>query len=222
MVVVITSRLKQQDGFIPTGILRGYIIPAVKSNSPLQENTKALNRLRSLYRFWQTANYDDRDKRRKELATEDSSPKRKLYVNKQFGFSVNYGAELVVSAETLEPPFVFRKTGFGGLPSFNVAVANIPQGLKLEKSEEYVLGFMKGMNEFSDIKVNDKELIHLADGTTANYFEIGAQYNNTELVIAGVIGYKKKKLIGVAALGALETPIEYLKGMVRSLNLVQK
>ena len=143
-------------------------------------------------------------------------------MNKQFGFSVNYDAELVVSAETLEPPFVFRKTGLRGLPSFNVAVDNIPHGLKLEKSDEYVLGVMKGMNEFSDTKVNHKEVIHLADGTTANYYEIGAKYQNIELVIAGVIGYKNKKLIGVAAIGALETPIEYLKGMVRSLNLVQQ
>ena len=218
MVVVFTSRLKEQDVLIPGGILRGYIIPAVKSNSPLPENTKASKRLRSLDRFWQTANYDDRDKRRKELATEDPSPKRKLYVNKQFGFSAEYDAELVVSPQTLEPPFVFRKTGLRGLPSFNVSVDDIPHGLKLEKSEEYVLGFMKGMNQFSDIKVNHKEVIHLPDGTTANYFEIGAKYQIYEMVIAGVIGYKNKKLIGVAAIGVLETPIEYLKGMVRSLN----
>jgi CubicO group peptidase (beta-lactamase class C family) len=219
MVVVFTSRLKEQDVLIPGGILRGYIIPAVKSNSPLPENTKASKRLRSLDRFWQTANYDDRDKRRKELATEDPSPKRKLYVNKQFGFSAEYDAELVVSPQTLEPPFVFRKTGLRGLPAFTVAVDDIPQGLKLNESEKHMLGFMKGMNQFSDLKVNHKEVIHLADGTTANYFEIGAKYQIYEMVIAGVIGYKNKKLIVVAAIGVLETPIEYLKGMVRSLNL---
>ena len=219
MVVVFTSRLKQKDALIPAGILRGYIIPAVKSDRPLRENTKALNRLRSLDRFWQSATYDDRDKRRKELASALPSPKRKLYVNKQFGFSVEYDAELVVGAETLEPPFVFRKTGVRGLPSFNVSVNDIPHGLKLKKSEEFIVGFMKGKNEFSDIKVNHKELIHLADGTTANYYEIAAKYRITEIKIAGVIGYKDKKLIGVAAIGAMETSIEYLKGMVRSLNL---
>jgi len=135
---------------------------------------------------------------------------------------VNYDAELVVSAETLEPPFVFRKTGLRGLPSFNVSVNDIPHGLKLEKSEEYIVEFMNGMKEFSDVKVNHKELIQLADGTTANYYEIGAKYLRHEIVIAGMIGYKDIKLIGVAIIGALETPIEYLKGMVRSLNLVQK
>ncbi len=222
MVVVFTSRLKQKDGLIPTGILRGYIIPAVKSNSPLPENTKALNRLRSLDRFWQTANYDDRDKRRKELAREHPSPKRKRYVNKQFGFSAEYDAELVVSAPPLGPPFVFRKTGIRGLPSFLVSVDDIPHGLELKGSEEYVLEFMKGMKEFSDIKLNHKEVIYLADGTTVNYYEIGAKYQINEMVIAGVIGYKNKKLIGVAAIGVLETPIEYLRGMVRSLNLVQQ
>ncbi len=219
MVVVLTSRLKQQDGFIPTGILRGYIIPAVKSNSPLPENTKAFNRLRSLDRFWQTANFMDRDKKRKELATKQPSLKRKRYVNKQFGFSVEYDAELVVSAQPLEPPFVFRNTGVRGLPSFIVSVDDIPNGLKLKKSEEYIVAFMKERNEFSDTKLNRKEMIHLTDGTTANYYEIGTKYRKTEIVVAGVIGYKNKKLIGVAAVGALKTPIEYLKGMVRSLSL---
>ena len=219
MVVVLTSRLKQQDGFIPSGILRGYIIPAVKSNCPLPENTEALNRLRSLDRFWQTATYDDRDKRRKELATEHPRPKRKLYVNKQFGFSVEYDAELVVNAEKMEPPFVLRKTGVRGLPGFIVSVDDIPQGLKLEKSEEYILGFMKERNEFSDTKLNHQEMIHLSDGTTANYYEISTKHRITEIVISGVIGYKDKKLIGVAAVGTLKTPGEYLKGMARSLNL---
>jgi len=101
-------------------------------------------------------------------------------------------------------------------------VNDIPHGLKLEKSEEYIVEFMNGMKEFSDVKVNHKELIQLADGTTANYYEIGAKYLRHEIVIAGMIGYKDIKLIGVAIIGALETPIEYLKGMVRSLNLVQK
>jgi len=219
MVVVFTSRLKEQDAPIPAGILKAYIIPAVQSSSPLPENTKALTRLRFSDRFWQTADYYDRDKRRKELATEHPSPKRKLYVNKNFGFSVKYDAEWVVSPQTLEPPFVFRKTGLKGLPSFNVSVNDIPNGLKLEKSEEYIVGFLKGMEAFSDVKVNRKEVIQLADGTTGNYYEIGAKYLRYEIVIAGVIGYKNKKLIGVAIIGDLETPIEYLKGMVRSLKL---
>jgi len=219
MVVVFTSRLKERDETIPGGILRGYIIPAVKSNNPLPENTRALDKLRSLDRFWQTANYYDRDERRKELAVEHPGPKRKLYVNQQFGFSVAYDAELVISPQTLEPPFVFRKTGLRGLPSFNVSVNDIPHGLKLEKSEEYIVGFMKGMDGFSNIKLNRKELIHLAEGTPANYYEIGAKYQIYDLVIAGVVGYKNNNLIGVAVIGDLETPIEYLKGMVRSLNL---
>lgn len=70
MVVVFTGRLKNKDLLIPNGILNGYIIPAVQFDRPLPEDKEALDRLRFLDRFWQTATYMDRDKRRKELAAE--------------------------------------------------------------------------------------------------------------------------------------------------------
>lgn len=140
-------------------------------------------------------------------------------MNEQLGSSVTYDAELVVSPEALEPSFVFRKAGLRGLPSLNVSVNNIPSGLDLKRSEEYVLAFLKGEKEFSDVKLSHKEMIQLKDGTTGIYYEIGAKYQRHEIVIVGVIGYKNTKMIGAALIGDLETPIDYLKGMVRSLSL---
>ena len=220
MVVVFTGRLKGKDLSIPEGILNGYILPAVQSDGPLPEDKEALDRLRFLDRFWQTASYMDRDKRRKELAAEPPGPKLKRYVNKAFGFSVAYDAKLVVGVHPLEPPFVFRKTGIRGLPGILAAVDDIPQGLDLEKSEQYVTQFIEGMNQFSDIHVNHKEMIRLADGTTANYFEICVTFMPTAapLVLAGVVGYKGEKMICVVAMGPPDVPMEYLKRMVQSLK----
>ena len=220
MVVVFTGRLKNKDLLIPTGILNGYIIPAVQSDHPIPEDKEALDRLRFLDRFWQTATYMDREKRRKELAAEPSAPKLRRYVNKEFGFSVTHNAELMVGVRPLEPPFVLRNTDIRGLPAILVAVDDIPQGLKLEKSEQYVAEFIKGTNQFSDIHVNHKEMIRLADGTKANYFEIGAEFTPTAhpLVLAGVVGYKGKKMICILAAGPPDVPIEYLKRMVQSLK----
>ena len=220
MVVVLTGRLKDKDVLLPIGILNGFIIPAVQSDSPLPEDKEALDRLRFLDRFWQTANYMDRDKRLKELAIEPSGPKLTRYVNEELGFSVAYDAELMVEAYPLEPPFVLRNTGIRGLPGILVAVDDIPQGTKQEESERYVVEFMKGLNQFSDIHVNHKEMIRLADGTTAHYFEIGAEFTATAhpFVLAGVTGYKGKKMICILAAGPPDVPIEYLKRMVQSLE----
>ena len=220
MVVVFTGRLKGKDLSIPDGLLNGCILPAVQSDGPLPEDKEALNRLRFLDRFWQTATYMDRDKRRKELAAKPSGLKLTRYVNKEFGFSVAYDANLVVGAYPLAPPFVLRNTGIRGIPGIMAAVDDIVQGLKLEQSDQYVTEFMKGTHQFSDIRVNHKEMIRLANGTAANYFEIGAKFIPTAdpLILAGVVGYKGKKMICVVAVGPPDVPMEYLKRMVQSLK----
>ncbi len=217
LVVVFTGRLKDGHARTPEGILRGYILPAVQSDGPLSENGNAFNRLESLDRFWRTADYEERDKRRKTLAPKRKSPQMTPYVNKAPGFRAEYDAELVVPAQNLDAPFVFSRSGIRGLPAFMVTVDHIPQGLPLKDSEKYVIQYMKGMERLSNVHLNNKEMIHLADNTQANYFEIGANIQNAKIITVGVIAYKNKKLIGVYAVSLLDTPMEYLKGMVRSL-----
>ena len=219
MVVVFTSQLGGAKARLPMGILRGYIIPAVNSDIPLPENPKALNRLRFLERFWTSSNYADREKKREELVAAYAAPKRKTYVDKQFRFSVEYDAELIVSGQALKPPLVFSQSGLTGMPVLAATVDDIPNGLKLNESEEFVVRLMKKMNQVSDIKVNHKEMIHSADGIPVNYYEISAKYQIYQIVVAGVIGYKNKKLISVSAVGGFGTSIEHLKGMVTSLKL---
>jgi len=119
----------------------------------------------------------------------------------------------------LEPPFVFKKAGLRRLPEFSVLVDDIPQGLTLNKSEQYIVDFLEGLNRFTNIKVDHHKLIHLSDGTKANYYEISMNYGRYDLVIAGVNGYKNKKLIAVFVNSTVRTPLEYLRSMVTSLKL---
>ena len=219
MVVVMTGRLKNLDRFLPSGLLRRYILPAVKSDRPLPANPTALNRLKSLDRFWQTANSHERDKRRKELARAQSRPEWKQYVNQQNGFSLTYAADLDVSGQAMEPPVVFKKSGLNGFPILVAIIDDIPQELPLKESEDYIVRHIKESNRVSDISVKHKELIQLPDGTPFNYFEMQMKYLGFDFAAFGVVGYKEKRLIGVyAAGGGLETPFADLRHMVRSLR----
>ncbi len=216
MVVVFTSRLAERKSLLPEGLVQGYVVPAVKADSPLPENPEAFNRLKSSDRFFRTADWYAKNEKRESQAAHPE-PKRKTYVNKQYGFSVEYDAEMVDSARP-QPPFVFRKAGLAGLPSILVTVADVPYGLELNDSQKYIVGGMR-MTGFSDIEVNRKELIRLSFGTPANYYEISMNHGNIELVTVGVIVYKDKKLISCSAVGAIGTHLDYLRSMVKSLKM---
>jgi CubicO group peptidase (beta-lactamase class C family) len=71
MVVVFTARLSPQGFLIPLEILTSYIIPAVKSQNPLQENTTAEKSLKSKSTLWQNTNPSDREKINKKGLSND-------------------------------------------------------------------------------------------------------------------------------------------------------
>jgi hypothetical protein len=219
MVVAFTSMLQERKESLPYGILMGYILPAVKSDKPIKENPEAYSRLKSLGDFWQTANYIAKRKKRKELTTKHSGPVLKTYLNKRYGFSVDYDSELVLSVKTMEPPLVFTKKGLLGLPVIFAAVDDIPDGLKLEDSEKAVFRHLEEILNFTDMAIHEKEVIRLSDGTMANYFEFTLKHRNTEYLAAGVVGYKDKKIINITAYSVHFTRSAKLKDMVTTLRL---
>lgn len=77
MVVVITGQLKEARSQLPEEILYTYILPAIKSNNPLPEDPSSLEKMHSLNLFWRNADNQTRDKRKRELFTNISSPKPK-------------------------------------------------------------------------------------------------------------------------------------------------
>ncbi len=219
MVVVFTGRLAALSRFLPAGLFRRYIMPAVKSDRPLPGNHAAFARLQSLDQFWQTANYADRDTRRQAMAPGSSQPQWKPYVNPSMGFSLTYDADLGDSGPELVPPVVFQKSGLTGFPVVTVVCDDIPDGLKLADSEDYIVRQLAQTQGVNHIQVKHKERIRLPGGE-GNFCIIKLKYLGYNLTAYGVVGYREKTLIGVYAVGGgLETPLAHLEHMVRSLRI---
>ena len=62
MVVVFTARLSPQDFLLPLDMLASYIIPAVKSQASLPENTNGEQMLLTRSALWQNTDPADRQK----------------------------------------------------------------------------------------------------------------------------------------------------------------
>lgn len=219
MVVVVTSRLSRKDSYIPIILLHSHIISAVRSSTPLPENPKRINKLKSLMTFWQTTTPWDRDKIRKKAEKAFQGSKLEGYVNNEYGFSAKYDAELLSVSSQLVPPVVFRKIGLRGVPIFAVLVDDIPQGMALKDTGKYMIGFYKKILQINDPKVSTQKLVTLSDGTEANYFEIHWRYQALEMVTVCVFAYKNNTMIGAVAAGMGGTPVEYLAGMAKSLKM---
>ena len=215
VVAVFTSTLNRRDVYIPLGLLAAYIIPAVKSPIPLPENPNEAKALKSIINLWQNTNPIGRKKINKK-----ASQRLQLeeYVNNEYAFSVKFDAELLVSDSQLESPFVFRRRGLRGFPVFAVLVDDIPQGVALEYTADYMVDLYKMALPTAYPKIKKEQLIKLSDGTAANYFEINWKFQSIEGLTVGVFAYKNKKIIGAVAGSLEETPIQYLAGMAKSLR----
>jgi CubicO group peptidase (beta-lactamase class C family) len=218
MLAVFTSSLSPKDFYTPLGLLAAFIIPAVKSPTPLPENPNGEKSLKSIIALWQNTSPIDREKMRKK--TEKPSQRKQLeeYVNNEYGFSAKYDAELLSMDSQLVSPLVFRRRGLRGLPVFAVLVDDIPQGMALENTGNYMIDLYKMTLQITNPKIKKQELIKLSDGTDANYFEINWRYQSLGMLTVGVFAYKNNKIIGALAGSMEETPIEYLRGMAKSLR----
>jgi CubicO group peptidase (beta-lactamase class C family) len=218
LLAVFTSSLGPQDFYSPLGLLAAYIIPAAKSSTPLPENPDGEKALKSIITLWQNTSPIDRRKISKKAEKPSQRLKLEEYVNKKHGFSAKYDAELLSMDSQLVSPLVFRKRGLRGLPVFAVLVDDIPQGMALENTGNYMIDIYKMALQIPDAKIKKQELIKLSDGTDANYFEINWRYRTFGMLTVGVFAYKNNKIIGAVAASLEETPIEYLAGMAKSLR----
>ena len=219
IVAVFTSHLSQGNSTIPFGLLYANIIPAVKSRHPLPENPKNKETLESLVALWQRTRPEDRDKTRKETQRTSESLLPGVYVNKEFGFSVQYDPQLIVAGRQLHGEEVLRRTGPKGTPIFVVAVADIPKGMELQHAGKLVIDLYKEIPRVKDPEIYRQELITLTDGTAANYVEVHWKYRSYKMQSIIVQAYKGSKIIGVGALGLRSTPKDYLANMAKTLRL---
>lgn len=226
MLVVFTGSLSREDISIPFGLLASYIIPTVKSPTPLPKNPNGSKALKSIATLWQNTGPMGRQKIEKKAEKTSRRLEREAYVNNEYGFSVNYDAELILVDNQLESPFVFRRRGLRGLPVFTVLVDDIPRGMALENTADYMIDLYKIIFPKTYHKtyhhIKKEELIELSDGTAANYVEIiwKIQPRGT-LTTVGVYSYKNSKIIGAVAGTMEEAPIEYLAGIAKSLKFIE-
>ncbi|MFC1883508.1 serine hydrolase domain-containing protein [Thermodesulfobacteriota bacterium] len=227
MLAVFTGSLSRKDTYIPLGLLAAYIIPAVKSPTPLPENPHAAKALKSVTTLWKNTDPTGREKINKIADKSVQRVKRNEYVNIEHGFTVNYDADLLIVDKNLEFPVVFRMRGLKGLPVFAVLVDDIPQGMALEYTADYMVDLYKRIlptayhNTYHKIK--KEELIKLSDGTDANYVEINWNVQSRGmLTTVGVFAYKNNKIIGAVAGSMEESPIEYLAGIAKSLKFTKR
>ena len=218
ILAVFTSSLGPEDIYSPLGLLTSYIIPAVKSPTPLPENPNGEKELKSLITLWQTTSLFDRWEINNKAEKSPQRLKFEEYVNNEYGFSAKYDAELLSMDSQLVSPRIFRRRGLTGIPVFSVLVDDIPRGMALENTGNYMMNLYKMNLQVADPKIKKQELIKLSDGTDANYFEINWRLQSRGMLTVGVFAYKNNKIIGAVAGSLEETPIEYLAGMVKSLR----
>ena len=110
-----------------------------------------------------------------------------------------------------------KLTIFAGLVAFSVML--VFGCSKREDSEKAVFQRLEETLNFSGIAIRTKEVIHLSDGTTANYFEFTLKQKKIELMAAGVVAYEDNKIINITAFSVHFTPPAQLKDMVTTLKL---
>ncbi|MGD9174645.1 MAG: serine hydrolase [Desulfobacterales bacterium] len=218
IVAVFTSNLAQKDIFTPSVLLRSNILPSVMSDKPLPENLEQEKALQDLVALWQETSPTDRAKVRETSSKALTGLRPGLYVNNEYGFSVQYDPKLTVTDHEKEPGQIFRIKAPEGVPIFTVGVADIPQGLALKDTGQFLLKLYQKESQIKDAAIRKQELITLSDGTQANYGEITWRYRSFDLVTVAVGAYKDDKLIGVSVVGSRNMPTEYLAEMVKSLK----
>ena len=218
LLAVFTSSLAKEDFYTPLGLLASYIVPAVKSSTPLAENPDKANEIKSYSNLLQTTNPFNRRKMNKKARETSQGIKFETYVNNEYGFSIKYDADLLDMDGQPVSPMIFRRRGLKGLPVFAALVDDIPQGMALENTADYMINLYKSTLKITDYKIKKQNRTRLLDGNQVNYFELTWKYQALELLTVGVFTYKNNKIIGAVAGSTQETPIDYLAGMVKSLK----
>ena len=220
LITVFTSSLPSKAMYIPVGLFGAYILAAVRSPTPLSENPDVNKKISSLITLWQTTSHLARAKMQNKTATTSPGMIYQTYLNDEYGFSVSHDGMLLdmTRLHALPPMVVFERRGLRGFPVFAVLVDDIPKGMALRQTGNYMIEVYKRMPQFQDSKIKKQELITLRDGMDANYVEIVSRHGSREIYTACVFAYKNKKIIGAVAGSAGKASIEYLAAMAKSLK----
>jgi CubicO group peptidase (beta-lactamase class C family) len=220
LTTVFTSSLPPKAMYIPVSLLGAYILPAVRSSTPLSENPDVNKKISSLITLWQTTSHFARAKMKNKPVTTSPGMINQTYVNDEYGFSVSHDGMLLdmTRLHALPPMVVFERRGLRGFPVFAVLVDDIPKGMALRQTGNYMIEVYKRMPQFQGSKIKKQELITLQDGMDANYVEIESRHGSRGIYTACVFAYKNNKIIGAVAGSTGKSSIEYLASMAKSLK----
>jgi hypothetical protein len=143
------------------------------------------------------------------------------YENTDFGFSVEYDADLLTKTPARRPPGnVFLRTSDKGWPSMGIYVGKYPGEKTFEETIPMTYKALKRF--FPKGKIHDTfnaGPIQLMDGTDAFYYEIKFFSGKDELMEALVVAKEFDKMITVYAMDTDKGSMDTLKALVQSLKL---
>lgn len=148
------------------------------------------------------------------------SPKLERYEDKAIGYSIEYDAERLTRDPGSIGPFVFRRQSAEGMPSVGITTGPYPPGTALEDTADLIASSLPRMIPGCLINnVNNQQLIKLADGSEANYFEMELNIGGSDLISAFVAAKKNNHLIVFGTLDNQNGSMGNLTVMVKSLRL---
>lgn len=95
-----------------------------------------------------------------------------IYVNNEYGFSIKYDADLLDMGGQPVSPVIFTRRGLSGVPVFAAIADDIPQGMALENTADYMVNLYKNTLKITGYKIKKQNRTRLLDGTEVNYVEL--------------------------------------------------
>ena len=155
IVVVCTSSLIPKDTWGPMGLLFSYILPAVKSTTPLPPNSEMYTALRSAVHAYNTsrdrdpANFPSGHRQLPETAVA-------TYRNHDHGFSINYDPDFKTWNDQYPSPLIFSVRGIRSLPELSLLVDDIPKNMDLDETADYLRDSYKKIVAKPKAKIKSK------------------------------------------------------------------
>jgi len=163
IIVVFTSSLIAKDTWAPMGLLFSYILPAVKSTTPLPQNGRMHKTLLSLVHAYSTSRHRDPANFPSELQPQQPDTALTTYRNQAHGFSIQYDAGFRTWNDQYPPPLIFSVRDFRSLPELSVLVDDIPNNLNLAESSAYLIELYKTTMVKPKAKIKSKYLSKLPE-----------------------------------------------------------
>ncbi len=141
------------------------------------------------------------------------------YENNRIGFSVEYDAGKLTKENPLNGNNVFERSSSEGLPVLSIGISAFPRGVALKDIANVLKMVFPSVIPGSQVhEVVNQKMIRLADQTEASYFEMKWYDGSIDLSSVFVAAKKKNMMILVSGHDKVESNLEDLAAMAKSLR----